>query len=97
MWFVAHPKQLQQWRGEPPNLYDISGSAHFINKADNGVVIHRNWQKGQPDNHEVQILIRKVRNKAAGRVGDAVLKYDRVSGRYKDIADDSSEDNHWSF
>ena len=42
VWFVAHPRQLQGWRGEPPNLYDISGSAHFINKADNGLVIHRN-------------------------------------------------------
>jgi hypothetical protein len=26
----------------PPNMYDISGSAHFINKCDNGIVIHRN-------------------------------------------------------
>ncbi|ESQ33789.1 hypothetical protein EUTSA_v10006950mg [Eutrema salsugineum] len=42
VWFVAHPKQLQQWDGSPPNLYDISGSAHFINKCDNGIVIHRN-------------------------------------------------------
>ena len=42
VWFVAHPRQLQGWRGDPPNLYDISGSAHFINKADNGIVIHRN-------------------------------------------------------
>lgn len=23
-------------------MYDISGSAHFINKCDNGIVIHRN-------------------------------------------------------
>ena len=42
MWFVAHPKQMRDWKGEPPNLYDISGSAHFINKADCGVVVHRN-------------------------------------------------------
>ncbi|KAI7727228.1 hypothetical protein M8C21_022523 [Ambrosia artemisiifolia] len=42
VWFVAHPRQLQQWTGKPPNLYDISGSAHFINKCDNGIVIHRN-------------------------------------------------------
>lgn len=34
--------QLQNWTGSPPNLYDISGSAHFMNKCDNGVVIHRN-------------------------------------------------------
>lgn len=55
VWLVAHPRQLHDWfalllsfervfgirRGEPPNLYDISGSAHFVNKADAGIVIHR--------------------------------------------------------
>lgn len=41
VWFVAHPKQLAAWKGDPPNLYDISGSAHFINKCDNGIVVHR--------------------------------------------------------
>lgn len=46
VWFVAHPKQLQQWRGDAPNLYDISGSAHFVNKADNGVVVHRVRDEG---------------------------------------------------
>lgn len=34
--------QLQNWSGGAPNMYDISGSAHFINKCDNGIVIHRN-------------------------------------------------------
>ena len=43
VWLVAHPKQLQQWKGEAPGLYDISGSAHFNNKADNGLVVHRNF------------------------------------------------------
>lgn len=43
VWFVAHPKQLAGWKGEPPNLYDISGSAHFVNKADNGLVVHRDF------------------------------------------------------
>lgn len=33
--------QLQDWDGRAPNLYDISGSAHFVNKCDNGIVIHR--------------------------------------------------------
>ncbi|KAK1280204.1 hypothetical protein QJS04_geneDACA022393 [Acorus gramineus] len=42
VWFVAHPRQLQHWSGGPPNMYDISGSAHFINKCDNGIVVHRN-------------------------------------------------------
>lgn len=33
---------MRDWKGDPPNLYDISGSAHFINKCDNGIVVHRN-------------------------------------------------------
>jgi len=40
-WFVCHPKQMQNWTGGAPNLYDISGSAHFVNKADVGLVVHR--------------------------------------------------------
>jgi hypothetical protein len=112
VWFVAHPRVLRDWRGEPPNLYDISGSAHFINKADNGLVVHRVWpskeqqgrggarrakgadggggeqqQQGQQAQQEapenaVRLLVRKVRNKAVGRVGESVLLYDRATGRY---------------
>ncbi|KAJ7555040.1 hypothetical protein O6H91_05G019600 [Diphasiastrum complanatum] len=83
VWFVAHPKQLQIWRGQAPNLYDISGSAHFINKCDNGLVIHRNRDADAGPLDEV--LVRKVRNKAAGTIGDAILHYDRVTGAYFDV------------
>ena len=96
VWFVAHPKQLQNWRGEAPDLYDISGSAHFINKADNGLVIHRSRDTSSPQQmRAAQIYVRKVRNKAAGSIGDCVLYYDRRSGRYldEDIPDlDEAED-----
>lgn len=34
-------------------MYDISGSAHFINKCDNGIVIHRNRD---PDAGPVDLL-----------------------------------------
>ncbi|KAK9909228.1 hypothetical protein WJX75_009173 [Coccomyxa subellipsoidea] len=85
VWFVAHPRQLQGWKGEPPNLYDISGSAHFINKADNGIVIHRNRDPEQGALNHVKVLVRKVRNKAAGTIGDCILEYDRSTGRYKDV------------
>ena len=33
VWLVAHPRQLKDWQGKAPTLYDISGSAHFINKV----------------------------------------------------------------
>jgi len=85
VWFVAHPKQLANWRGEAPDLYDISGSAHFINKADNGIVIHRSRDTSNPElMRAAQIFVRKVRNKAAGHIGDCTLYYDRKSGRYLD-------------
>ncbi|KAL0912329.1 hypothetical protein M5K25_018293 [Dendrobium thyrsiflorum] len=84
VWFVAHPRQLQNWGGNPPNLYDISGSAHFINKCDNGIIVHRSRDENGPLDG-VQIFVRKVRNKVIGRIGDAQLLYDRVTGRFHDI------------
>lgn len=32
----------------------------------------------------VQVYVRKMRNKAAGRIGDALLRYERSTGRYAD-------------
>ncbi|RRT64940.1 hypothetical protein B296_00013568 [Ensete ventricosum] len=77
VWFVAHPRQLQNWRGDAPNLYDISGSAHFMNKCDNGIVIHRNRDANAGPLDRVQVCVRKVRNKVAGRIGDAFLSYNQ--------------------
>jgi hypothetical protein len=51
------PCEPQGWRGEPPNLYDISGSAHFINKADNGLVIHRNRDPEQGQLNHVRARV----------------------------------------
>ncbi|EPS68730.1 hypothetical protein M569_06038, partial [Genlisea aurea] len=77
VWFVAHPRQMHNWSGNPPNLYDISGSAHFINKCDNGIVIHRNRIAEAGPMDLVQVCVRKVRNKVAGAIGDAYLSYNR--------------------
>ncbi|KAK8969185.1 hypothetical protein KSP40_PGU015121 [Platanthera guangdongensis] len=84
VWFVAHPRQLQNWGGNPPNLYDISGSAHFINKCDNGIIVHRNRNENELIDG-VQIIVKKVRNKVTGRIGEAHLSYDRVTGRFGDV------------
>ncbi|KAH7654441.1 DNA helicase protein [Dioscorea alata] len=88
VWFVAHPKQLQHWGGGPPNMYDISGSAHFINKCDNGIVIHRNRDEKVGPIDRVQVHVRKVRNKVAGGIGDAFLSYDRVTGEFLDVKEE---------
>jgi len=63
VWFVAHPRQLRDWKGQPPTMYDISGSAHFINKADNGLVIHRNRDpQAGPMNEVSPSTGRKIRD-----------------------------------
>ena len=49
-------QQLHHWVGSPPNLYDISGSAHFINKCDNGIVIHRNRDPEAGPIDQVQVI-----------------------------------------
>jgi twinkle protein len=85
VWFVAHPRQLHNWRGEAPGLYDISGSAHFINKCDNGIVVHRNRDEKLGSLREVTVMVAKVRNKVAGSIGDPKLEYNLTNGRYEDI------------
>lgn len=85
VWFVAHPRQLHNWVGDAPNLYDISGSAHFINKCDNGIVVHRNRDPEAGPVDRVQICVRKVRNKVSGTIGDAFLTYNRITGEFVDL------------
>jgi twinkle protein len=82
VWFVAHPAKLQRESGGSrpvPTLYDISGSANWVNKADLGIVIHREPER---DPTRVEILVRKVRFKSVGRIGAAALRWDRITGRY---------------
>ncbi|XP_051125285.1 twinkle homolog protein, chloroplastic/mitochondrial-like [Andrographis paniculata] len=85
VWFVAHPRQLHNWDGGPPNMYDISGSAHFINKCDNGIVVHRNRDPEAGPLDLVQVCVRKVRNKAIGTIGEAYLRYNKITGEYSTI------------
>ena len=83
VWIVAHPTKLRREDGKipVPNLYDISGSANWSNKADIGVVVHRDWDGGS---NRVDIYIRKVRFKAVGDVGMVSLYYDRPTGLYSE-------------
>jgi twinkle protein len=65
-----------------PTPHDVSGSAHFWNKADNCITVWRN----QADylDQRVQIHVQKVRFKHIGRIGMTELLYDRVTGRYNE-------------
>lgn len=85
VWIVAHPMKLQKdnkGNYPVPTPYDISGSAHWRNKADNCIAI---WRDVEADNNSVQIHVQKVRFKHLGRPGMVELRYDRVTGRYSQV------------
>jgi twinkle protein len=79
VWFVAHPVKMQPQNGKMPvpTLYDISGSANWTNKADVGLVVHRNF-----DTNQAEIHVQKVRDKWVGQPGRVTLDYDKATGRY---------------
>lgn len=77
---MAHPTKPaknKDGKMDPPTLYDISGSAHFFNKADFGIVVHRDKMNGT-----VEIRIEKVKFRHLGSPGTALMKYNLNNGRY---------------
>jgi len=81
IWLVAHPKMLYPDKdGEypKPTMYHISGSAHFKNKADMGVMVWRD-EKGPP---EAEIHIQKVRFAENGTLGMVMLRVEMASKRF---------------
>lgn len=82
-WYVAHPAKLKTEGGKTPvpTLYDISGSAHFVNKADCGLAVHRGDQEGT-----TEVFVRKVRFKWVGQQGKATIRYNKVTGAYSDLS-----------
>lgn len=87
VWLVAHPQKLLKEKSGAypvPTPYDVSGSAHWRNKADNCIAVWRDTDtKGRSS--EVEVHVQKVRHKIVGRIGLAVLAYDYVTGRYSDL------------
>jgi twinkle protein len=75
---MAHPtKQPKNKDGiiEAPTLYDISGSANFFNKADFGIVVHRNRLE-----NTIEVHIQKVKFRHLGECGTALFKYNLNNG-----------------
>ncbi len=81
IWVVAHPRNLtKDDKGfyKPPTMYEISGGAHWRNKADNGLCIHRADLKTD----QTEVIVQKIRFKEVGRTGGATLRYCRDTGNY---------------
>lgn len=86
IWFVAHPTKLTRRKDDTypvPTPYDISGSAHWRNKADNCLTIWRDFD--DPRNRVIQIHVQKIRFRQIGRIGYTSLVYNPVIGTYHEL------------
>ncbi|MDA8139436.1 MAG: toprim domain-containing protein [Desulfobacteraceae bacterium] len=85
VWIIAHPRNLIKDKltcsYSVPTMYEISGGAHWRNKADIGLCVHR------PNlNDDVsEIIIQKMRFCEEGRIGKASLKYIRDTEQFEDV------------
>lgn len=81
VFLVAHPTKIPKnnstGKYDVPNLYSISGSAHFFNKTDNGITVYRDYETNQ-----ITVYIQKVRFFFVGKTGYANFQYDVETGRY---------------
>lgn len=85
MWIVAHPQKLKKdldGKYPVPTPYDIAGSAHFRNKADNAVAAWRN--AGGPDESILDFHVQKIRYQEVGSLGRVSLRFEKQSGTYID-------------
>jgi hypothetical protein len=78
------------------SLSDISGSIHFYNRADIGIVLTRHSEEGRD---YTEITVQKMRFANLGKVGDCYFKYQVGVGRfhpYDPVTDttDWDETNH---
>ena len=68
IFMVAHPHKLHRNDAgviPPPDLYQVSGSAHWANMADVGLVIHRDFE-----DNTTKIITKKIREQGVyGEIG----------------------------
>ena len=86
VWLVAHPAKLMKERDGTypvPDGYSVSGSAHFFNKADNIVAIHRDKRD---INAPTEVHVQKIRSRWLGKLGTALMYWDSRSGRFTEEA-----------
>jgi twinkle protein len=80
VWLVAHPrKPHSDGNPKPPSLYDLAGSAHFANKADYGLIIHRDDLAGT----QIEARVVKVRMGLPGKPGRAFLNWEQSLSDYR--------------
>lgn len=84
IWLVAHPaKLMKDNKGiyPVPDGYTVSGSAHFYNKADNIIAVHRDVTNPSAS---TEVHVQKVRSRWLGKRGIAYLQWRPECGRFRE-------------
>ena len=84
VFLVAHPTKLQKDKDGKypvPSPYDVSGSSHWRNKADNAIAV---WRDVLDRTGKAQIHIQKIRFRENGKPGICELWFNGRSGRYEE-------------
>jgi twinkle protein len=93
IFLVAHPVKMRKDKNtnkyEVPTLYDISGSANFFNKADNGITVYRDFMDDC-----TRVFVQKVKFKHLGKQGVVQFNYNIKNGRYTPFFGEA-DDNNW--
>ncbi|MEK9768082.1 MAG: bifunctional DNA primase/helicase [Betaproteobacteria bacterium] len=83
LWMVAHPSKMQRGNDGSiplPTLYDVSGSAHWNNMCDVGLVIGRDFE-----NNQTRVVTRKIREQGLyGMIGEAFFRYNLSTHCYEE-------------
>jgi twinkle protein len=80
VFLIAHTTKMQKDKDTKkhnvPNLYDISGSAHFYNKTHNGITVYR-------DEDTVDVYVQKVKQSWLGQKGFSTYRFDPFTRQYR--------------
>lgn len=80
---IAHTTKIgkdKSGKFEIPNLYNISGSAHFYNKTHNGITVYQDMATGL-----TTVYVQKVKQSWLGQKGYVVYKFDTFTRKYEFI------------
>jgi twinkle protein len=86
VWMVAHPHKLQRNDSgvvPPPDLYQVSGSAHWANMSDAALVVHRDFE-----DNTTKIITRKIREQGIyGHIGQAFFSFSNEKKIYEEVSE----------
>jgi twinkle protein len=88
VFLIAHTTKMQKDKVSGkyivPNLYDISGSAHFFNKTHNGITVYR-------DDETVDVYVQKVKQSWLGQKGFSTYRYNTFTRQYSFLSSSVKE------